>query len=158
MLGSPEKVFSPGRGRIVDRVAGVKSPEPCRLGRFSDQSEIGFFGCLPALLTVAGYAAGDDVAPFRSATARTRNDVVIGEVFRKELPPAILALEAIPQIDILSRESNLALSKADEADQPDHRRYPHRARNRMHLPLRFLNHLDFAEEKKLDRPLPVDDI
>ena len=53
-----------------------------------------------ALFQVAVLARGDDVVPSRAPAARSRNDVIEGQVFRIIPIPAILTAKAIAQKNI----------------------------------------------------------
>src|SRR6185312_2004246 len=57
-----------------------------------------------ALEQIAARAGGNHVFPDRAAAARTRHDVIEGQVVRREILAAILAGEAVAQKDVESRE------------------------------------------------------
>lgn len=73
------------------------------------------------LLPVAFHATGDDVLPLRPAAPGFGDNVVVREVLTGVLAPAVLALVAVPRIDILPREPDRALRPPDHLQQPDYR-------------------------------------
>jgi hypothetical protein len=145
-------------GWVLDGDAGMEAPQPGGLGGTLLQFEPGLFGSLTALPAVAGDAAGDDVGPFGLAAQRPWNNMIVGEPLGRFPPPAILALEPIPGIDILPGKLDFPLAQADITHQPNDGRNSNRAGDGVNLALGLFDHLDFLEENKLDRPLPVDDI
>jgi hypothetical protein len=115
-------------------------------------------GSAPALLTVAGNAASDDIAPLRLPSPGAWNHMVAGEVFVGKPPPAILAAMVVAGVDVSARKLGVAPSETNKSHQSNDRRDAYCDRDGMDLAVRLFYNLNLLHEDELNRPLPIDHV
>jgi len=71
-----------------------------------------FGGSIP-LFPVASNATGDDVLPTLISSSSHWNNMIIGEVARRELAPTILTAMTIPGVNVASRKLHLMVVPLD---------------------------------------------
>src|SRR5690348_7532104 len=99
---------------------------------------------------IARSAGGDDIVPRRASAARTRNDMIEGQVFVRT---AILALEPVAQEKVEPREGRIARG-ADISLEGDDGGNAHLEAARVHNATIFLEDVNALEKDGLDRVLP----
>lgn len=106
-----------------------------------------------ALEQIARRAGGHDIFPGRSSSARSRDDVIKGQIVCRHGCAAILALKAVAQEHVEPREGGMA-RWLDVSLQRDNRRQSHLEGWRMHDAVIFFNDVHALHEHGLDRVLP----
>ena len=96
------EVVPPGSGHLFDPQAHGQQGNPDRNFWSPDQAHPGLLGRPAPLFEIAGQTGCDDVRPFCLPALRTRNDMVVGEIFRLEGGATVLALPAIPEVKVLT--------------------------------------------------------
>src|SRR5262249_27636490 len=106
-----------------------------------------------ALEQIAALAGRNDVLPAGAAAARTRDEMIEGELVRREAAAAVLAAEAVAQKNIEPGEGRPWRFR-NELLERDDARQPHFERRAAHYLLVFRDDVDAVEEDGLHRFLP----
>ncbi len=82
--------------------------------------------------------------------------MVTRQFFRTKFFAAVLATEFVSEVDVLSRELDVAAAKADVPEEADHGRNLERGTYGVHTPVTFLKNFNLLQKDQLHGPLPVD--
>src|SRR5690606_26685679 len=135
------------------RSAVLLQPEGCRLHRLDQRRHTAFLRQAVPLDEIAALTGGDDVIPGGTATSRTGQNMVEGQIFGGVAFAAVLALEAVAQKNVETREGRPPV-QVNILLQGDDARQTHAKARGMDLALILGEDIDAIEKDRLDRILP----
>src|SRR5882672_2702881 len=101
MEGSVEQILAPLFILVADQAHQLPGGMQCEGARAPRQSNPGFFRSAVSLAVVALVAASDQILPGRPSAARSRDDVIQGQLRGRKRAAAELAGVTVAQQDVL---------------------------------------------------------